>query len=95
MIFPCMIQVMNNERSLISYHIRLQGKVDRGLASWLPELSLTEEMDGNTLLDGELPDQAALLGVLFRIHNLNLQILSVEIRNPKVSEAPHGTVQNG
>lgn len=34
-------------------------------------------------LRGKLPDQAALLGILFRIHNLNLQILLVRFESTK------------
>ncbi len=68
------------ERTLTSYLIRLRGKLDIELASWFPELSISDETDGNSLLAGNLPDQSALLGILFRIHNLNLQILSVEIQ---------------
>lgn len=71
---------MNTERTLTSYLIRLRGKLDLELASWFPELSLTDETDEETWLAGELPDQSALLGILFRIHNLNLQILSVEVQ---------------
>jgi hypothetical protein len=71
---------MNTERTLTSYIICLRGKLDPELASWFPELSFTDEADGKTVLVGELPDQSALLGILFRIHNLNLKILSVEMQ---------------
>ena len=77
---------MNTKRTPTSYLIRLRGKLDPELASWFPELSLTEEADGNTILVGELPDQSALLGILFRIHNLNLQILSVQIQKFQTTE---------
>lgn len=72
------MQDMHTEPTLTSYLIRLRGKLDPELAAWFPELSLTDEADGNTFLRGELPDQSALLGILFRIHNLNLTLLSVE-----------------
>ncbi|GIV98607.1 hypothetical protein [Roseiflexus sp.] len=65
-----------NEQRL--YHILLRGKLDPELAAWFPELTHAEADDGNTLLVGELPDQAALMGVLFRAHNLNLTILTVK-----------------
>lgn len=71
---------MTTERISTLYRIRLRGRLDPELAAWFPELSLTDETDGNTCLHGELPDQSALLGILFRIHNLNLQILSVEVK---------------
>ena len=69
-----------NERHPYSYQIILHGKLDLELVSWFPELSISDETDGNSLLAGNLPDQSALLGILFRIHNLNLQILSVQIQ---------------
>lgn len=72
------IRDMNTEPTLTSYLIRVRGSLDPELATWFPELSITDEADGNSLLAGNLPDQSALLGILFRIHNLNLQILSVE-----------------
>lgn len=75
---------MNTEPTLTSYLIRLRGKLDLELASWFPELSITDEADGETLLVGKLPDQSALLGILFRIHNLNLKILSVETEASKI-----------
>lgn len=75
---------MNTDRRPTFYKIRLRGKLDLELASWFSELSYTEDDNGNTMLVGELPDQSALLGILFRAHNLNLQILCVKL---KLSEA--------
>ena len=69
---------MNTNQRPTIYKIRLRGKLDLELVSWFPELSISDEADGNSLLAGNLPDQSALLGLLFRIHNLNLHILSVE-----------------
>lgn len=77
---------MNTERRTIFYKIRLRGKLDPEQAAWFPELVHTEDDDGNTLLVGELPDQAALMGVLFRAHNLNLMILCVKIKIGKTGE---------
>ena len=68
-----------NERHPYSYQIILRGKLDLEQASWFPELSHTVNEDGDTQLSGKLPDQSALIGILFRAHNLNLQILSVEV----------------
>jgi hypothetical protein len=70
---------MNDQRPPI-YHILLRGKLDHEQASWFPELVYDEADHGNTLLIGALHDQSALLGVLFRAHNLNLQILSVAVK---------------
>ena len=72
-----------------TYVIRLQGRLELEFASWFPELAITEDMDDNTLLSGELPDQAALIGILLRAHNLNLQILSFNIQDIQKKENDH------
>ena len=69
---------MTTKRISAQYRIHLRGKLDSDLAPWFPELSFINDADGNTILRGKLPDQSALLGILLRIHNLNLHILSVE-----------------
>jgi len=80
---------MTAKRISTQYHIHLQGKLDSDLASWFPELCLNADVDNNSILLGELPDQSALLGILFRIHNLNLHILSVETQATEMaSEEP-------
>jgi hypothetical protein len=58
-----------NERCSPIYQILLRGKLDREQASWFSELSLLETSAGDTLLSGDLPDQSALIGVLFKAHN--------------------------
>jgi hypothetical protein len=73
---------MNTERRTNYYQIRLRGKLDPEQASWFPELTHIHTANGNTLLKGELPDQAALMGILFRAHNLNLIILCMELKFP-------------
>ena len=84
-----------NERHPYSYQIVLRGKLDHEQASWFPELSHAVNEDGDTQLLGKLPDQSALIGILFRAHNLNLRILSVTVKQIKtLSEEPNGTVQN-
>lgn len=73
---------MNTNQRPTIYKIRLRGKLDLEQAAWFPELVHADDDDGNTLLVGELPDQAALMGVLFRAHNLNLMILCVKLKFP-------------
>ena len=73
---------MNTNQRPTFYKIRLRGKLDLEQATWFSELIHAENDDGNTLLVGELPDQAALMGVLFRAHNLNLTILCVKLKFP-------------
>ena len=73
---------MNTNQHPTFYKIRQRGKLDLGQAAWFPELVHAEDDDGNTLLVGELPDQAALIGVLFRAQNLNLMILCMKLKFP-------------
>lgn len=77
---------MNTNQRPTFYKIRLRGKLDLEQATWFSEFHPRQNDDGNTLLVGELPDQAALMGVLFRAHNLNLTILCVKIKTGKTGE---------
>lgn len=60
------------------YSIRVAGHLAPRWAEWLEGLELRHEADGATLLSGPLPDQSALFGVLIKIRDLNLVLLSVE-----------------
>ena len=64
------------------YEIRIKGHLDERWADWFEGLSFTLVRDGTTLLDGPLTDQAALHGVLNRIRDLGLPIISVQRVRP-------------
>ncbi len=64
------------------YEIRIKGHLDDRWAEWFGDLTFTHESDGTTILDGPLTDQAALLGVLNRIRDLGLAIISVRCVGP-------------
>ena len=59
------------------YEIRVQGRLDDRWSSWLDGLDLSRRDDGTTVLSGPLPDQAALHGVLRKVGDLGLSLLSV------------------
>jgi hypothetical protein len=65
------------------YAIRIKGYLDQRWADWFDGLSFTHESDGTTLLAGLLADQAALHGVLNKIRDLGLPIISVQTLNAK------------
>ena len=72
------------------YEFRVQGRLDQRWSSWFKGLTISYEGEGITVLRGPLVDQAALHGVLIKVRDLALPLLSVN-RVP-VSEAdPSGT----
>jgi hypothetical protein len=59
------------------YEIKIKGQLDQRWSEWFAGLTLTY-LEGNmTLLSGSLDDQAALHGLLERIRDLNLTLISV------------------
>jgi hypothetical protein len=56
--------------------IRIKGSLKKDWSDWLEGLIVSNQANGETVLVGQIPDQAALLGLLNRIHGLNLELLS-------------------
>ncbi len=69
------------------YHIRLQGHLGRQWADWFGGLSITLEDNGETLLTGPIVDQAALYGVLKKMRDLGLPLISVNRLEPVQANA--------
>ncbi|HJX42406.1 MAG TPA: hypothetical protein VJ352_01925 [Geodermatophilus sp.] len=59
------------------YEIRIGGRIGPRWAPWFDGMSLTAADDGTTVLSGPVADQAALHGVLTRIRDLGLALVSV------------------
>jgi hypothetical protein len=59
------------------YEIRLTGHLDAHWAAWFDGLTVGHEGDGTTLISGPIADQAALHGLLQRVRDLGLPLVSV------------------
>lgn len=62
---------------MIIYEIRVKGHLDQHWSSWFEGLAISYSEDGSTLLRGPLADDAALHGVLMKVRDLALPLLSV------------------
>jgi hypothetical protein len=64
------------------YEIRVQGQLDSNWSDWFNGLEVIPQESGETLIAGVLPDQAALQGILTKVFNLRLLLLSVKRIHP-------------
>jgi hypothetical protein len=60
------------------YQIRVKGALDQEWSAWFDGLEIVALGDGETLLTGRLEDQAALHGLLQKVYNLGLPLISVQ-----------------
>ena len=75
-----------------TYEIRLKGHLDDKWADWFDGLTITRADNGETLLSGPMVDQAALHGVLRKVRDLGLPLVSVNLIDPKQANGPDGNV---
>ena len=68
------------------YEIKIKSYLDPRWSDWFVGLKLTQLEEDETLLCGWLPDQAALHGLLERIRDLNLTLLSVTSGDPSTQD---------
>ena len=59
------------------YHIRLKGHLADHWSAWFENMTISNEANGEAVLRGPLPDQAALHGVLIKIRDLGLPLLAI------------------
>ena len=64
------------------YEIRLKGHLDSRWAAWFDGLSLTHDSDGTTVISGPVLDQAALHGLLQRVRDVGIPLVSVAQVDP-------------
>jgi hypothetical protein len=82
-------KVMSNEREAkptpnqtVIYQIRIKGHLGHQWTDWFEGLTITLEEDGDTLLTGPVIDQAALHGLLKKVRDLGMPLVSVSSVEP-------------
>ena len=69
------------------YEIKIRGHLDQRWSEWFQGLTLTHLEGNETLLSGLLSDQAALHGLLERVRDLNLTLISVAYQGPSTQDS--------
>ena len=67
----------NDRHAAERYVIRVKGHLDGRWAAWFDGLGLRHESDGTTVIEGEVTDQAALHGLLQRVRDIGMPLISV------------------
>ena len=79
-----MIDTQNSNAKV--YEIRLKGHLETRWVRWFDGLAITLDENGNTLLSGPVADQAALHGILKKVRDVGLPLLSVNSVEPDTKE---------
>ncbi len=69
------------------YQIRLQGHLGPQWTTWFEGLTVTREENGDTLVTGPVADQAALHGLLRKVRDLGLPLISLMRVDPGTTDA--------
>lgn len=69
------------------YEIRVEGNLPSGWSNWFEGMDIQVGPGGESILSGPLPDQAALHGVLAKIRDLNLKLISIERRSTRTNNS--------
>ena len=66
------------ERAVLQVEIRVKGQIDAHWSSWFEGLTIEHTPCGETAISGEVADHAALYGLLARLRDLGLSLVSVD-----------------
>jgi hypothetical protein len=72
------------------YQIRVKGHLGHEWTDWLEGFAITLEEDGDTLLTGPIVDQAALYGLLRKVRDLGIPLVSVNCLAPGPADTSGG-----
>ncbi len=65
-----------------TYEIRVEGILTDQWSDWFENLDIKNHPNGETTLNGSISDQASLIGMLYKLHSLNLALISVTRSSP-------------
>jgi hypothetical protein len=88
-------QTAPSPKGPMAYQIRIQGQLGPEWADWFSGLAITIDEDGDTLLTGPVTDQAALHGLLRRVRDLGMPLVSVTPVVPGRGDGPDHTIRHG
>lgn len=77
---------MNGASGSELYEFHVRGELSEATLAAFADFQATTR-DGETILSGEVPDQAALFGILYRIEALGIQL--IEVRRAQAERSPH------
>ena len=68
-----------NTNNPLNYRIRVQGRLDESWSVWFDGMEIMPQENKETLLVGTIGDQSALHGLLKKIRDLNLTLISLRL----------------
>jgi len=71
---------------MLTIEIRIQGCLDKEWANWLGDLTILYPEPNETILTGRVSDQAALYGLVGKLRDIGIRILSATIRDQDLEE---------
>ena len=80
---------MSDKRIPVRYRIRVKGHLGPQWSEWFDQMTVILEADGTTTLSGPIVDQAALHGLLVKVRDLGLELISVSQDDPDRDSRDH------
>ena len=77
---------MESQQKSKTYQIRIKEELESQWSEWFDNLTISSCKDGTTLMTGPLVDDAALHGILKKVRDLGLSLLSVNLIDPALKE---------
>jgi len=70
--------MMSGKPERTHYVITVRGLLDESWSDWFGNLAIAADGEGNTVLAGSITDQSALHGILQKIRDMNLALISIQ-----------------